>query len=137
MSEFCVINLLLISCFPPPFLACLLFGFDVVDDQRQTRVENEKKRGMKERMKCLQDERELRSNHHSFVRSNSRETRRQQHKPTRDGGTTQHKTTQHKRTTRTTEEGVSSLRHPSLTRVEREKETDRETSSEREQKRRG
>ena len=86
---------------------------------------------MKERMKCLQDERELRSNHHSFS-ANRRETRRQQHKPTRDG-----ETTQHKRTTRTTEEGVLSLRHPSLTRVERERVRERRRLTERHPQREG
>ena len=48
-------------------------------------------------MKCLQDERELRSNHHSFVRSNSRKTRRQQdntNETVRQHNTTQHNTTQ-------------------------------------------
>ena len=77
----------------------LLFGSShLMTPLRERGIRGRRSSGMKERMKCLQDERELRSNHHSFARSNSRETRRQQHKPTRDGETTQHNTTQHNTT---------------------------------------
>ena len=49
------------------------------------------------------------------------ETQHQSRRKEKKKKKTQHNTTQHKRTTRTTEEGVLSLRHPSLVRVERGK----------------
>ena len=54
-------------------------------------------RGMKERIKCLQDERELRSNRHSFVRSNSQEDKPKRSQTRQYNAVTKGETTKERR----------------------------------------